>query len=324
MGNSPSAENVADTNLSAIASVVNDAVQNCGQEIDQQIVQNIFANNTKIRDSLTLKAENYLVLKEGCLQSETASTQLDQALQATAAQTAQAIAQQFELNSAKAKNVIDINAQIASEVKNNFVQICANQVDQDIRQNVKLSDDEIAGSVTINAKNYQESMVKCSTQGQAITDLKDQLIVQINQSATAKVENFLLPFLIALLVIVGFIALFLFLPKLFEKKQPERNSNNDDSIANILANVGKEAGGGGGGGEPGISAEGGGATENPPTSSTPATTGPADGKPSWGDKLDNAKTNLGNYISQAEGAVAQAKEFGGKAKELFSSLTSKT
>lgn len=250
MGNSPSAKNVADTNLSAIASVVNDAVQNCGQEIDQQITQFVFDNNTKIGGDLTLTAENYLVLKEGCLQSETASTQLDQALQATAAQTAQAIAQQFELDSAKAKNVIDINAQIASEVKNRFVQLCANQVDQDIRQNIKLSEDEIAGSVTVNAKNYQESMVKCSTQGQAITDLKEQLIVQINQSASAKVENFLLPFLIALLVIVGFVALFLFLPRLFEKKQPEGASTpvvpNDDSTANLLAVLGEDVGGGGG------------------------------------------------------------------------------
>jgi len=314
MGNSPSAENVADTNLSAIASVVNDAVQNCGQEINQEVVQNIFANNTDIRGSLTINAENYLVLKEGCLQSETASTQLDQALQATAAQTAQAIAQQFELDSAKAKNVIDINAQIASEVKNNFVQICANQVDQNIVQNVKLSDDEIAGSVTINAKNYQESMVKCSTQGQAITDLKNQLIVQINQSATAKVENFLLPFLIALLVIVGFVALFLFLPRLFEKKKPEVVSapTQGDSIANLLAEVGEES-------TPGIGAEGGVAAEAAPGS--PTTAAPAGGELSWADKLESAKTNLGKYKSQAKGALDQAKELGGKAKGFLSSFT---
>lgn len=241
MGNAPSTENVADANLTAIASVVNDAVQNCAQEISQDIAQYAQFNNDKIQGSINISAENSLVLKEGCLQSEQASTQLDAALQATAAQTAQTIAQQFSLDSAKAKNIIDINAKIASEIKNNFVQVCANQVSQDIRQSVNLSDTEVAGSITLNAKNYQEAMVKCSATGTSINNLKQQLELQINQSAIAKVESFFLPFFIALMVIIGVIALFLFLPSFFKKSTPTSGgSNNENKNANLLADLGDE------------------------------------------------------------------------------------
>lgn len=309
MGNSPSAENVADENLSAIASVVNDAVQNCGQKVNQEIAQTVKISDGTITGNLVLDSENWLILKEGCLQSESASTQLDQALQATASQAAQAIAQQFELDSAKAKNVININAQIASEVKNRFVQVCSNESNQEINQLVELDKTTVDGNITLNAKNYQQSLVECSTQGQALTDLKNQLVVQINQSASAKVENFLMPFFIALLVIIGLIALFLFLPRLFEKKKPERAPipAQGDSTANLLAALGEE------GGAPAVGAEDTGGVEAAPVASTAA---PAAGEPSWAEKLESAKTNLGKYKSQAEGALAQAKEYGSKAKEL--------
>lgn len=241
MGNAPSTKNVADANLTAIASVVNDAVQNCAQEISQDIAQYAQFNNDKIQGSINISAENSLVLKEGCLQSEQASTQLDTALQATAAQTAQTIAQQFSLDSAKAKNIIDINAKIASEIKNNFVQVCANQVSQDIRQSVNLSETEVAGSITLNAKNYQEAMVKCSATGTSINNLKQQLELQINQSAIAKVESFFLPFFIALMVIIGVIALFLFLPSFFKKSTSSSGGGSNNGNKNIeeLADLGE-------------------------------------------------------------------------------------
>ena len=310
MGQAPSATNVVDENVSAIASVVNDAVQNCGQEVNQDIAQFISLNNTDIGGDLRVNANNSLVLKEGCLQSEQASTQLDQALQSTASQTAQAIAQQFGfLSSAKAKNVIDINAQIASEIKNNFVQICANQTSQSIQQDIKLSDDQIGGSVIINAKNYQQELVECSTQGSTIQRLKDQLTIQISQQATAKVENFFMPFFIALLVVVGLIALFLFLPALFRKKEPARapaTASSGSSVSTLLADLGE----GGGGGVSGA------ATPTPVSGALSGTTTPTPasgrlsqlaekGKGFWGQYGEQIKSGAGSAGEKARGFLSK-------------------
>ena len=296
MGNRPSiAKNIADENISSIASVVNDAVQNCSQTIDQQIVQDFVANDTRFKGDVTLKAENVLILKDGCLQSEQASTQLNQALQSAASQTASAIAQQFTLDSAKAKNVIDINAQIASEIKNRFVQVCSNQATQDITQRVKFTGDTIIGNVSINAKNYVQSLVECSTQGDALDNLRNQLEIQIDQNATAKVENFFAPFFIALLIIIGLIALFLFLPKLLSKKKPTTIINQGDGAsAALLAAIGNESAGGDiGGGDIG----GGELSASP--SASPST--------SWSDRFNSAATNIGKYKAQAGSALSKAR-----------------
>jgi len=297
MGNrQPIAKNVVDENISAIASVVNDAVQNCGQTVNQQIAQTVRISEGTIDGNLILDSENWLILKEGCIQSEQASTQLDQALQSAASQTASAIAQQFELNGAKAKNVIDINAQIASEIKNRFVQVCANESNQDIDQLVELSDTTVEGSVTLNAKNYQQSLVDCSTQSEAIDNLRNQLVIQIEQNASAKVENFFAPFFIALLIIIGLIALFLFLPKLLSKKKPTTIINQGDGAsAALLAAIGDD--GGVPPGDLGGADLGGGDV------------GTSDAGPSWADRLNSASTTLGKYKSQAEGLASQARGF---------------
>lgn len=235
-------KNIATENIDAIASVINDAVQNCGQRVSEEVYQNIQAQGIDVGGDFTLNADNVLIVKEACLQSETAVNDLDQSLQAAASQAAAAISQQLELSSAKAKNVIDINAQIASSIKNEFVQNCSLQDFQEISQNVTLTDDTIGGSVIIDAKNYTDSLVSCSTQGSATDRLRQRLEIEIEQEATAKVENFFAPFFIALAIIIGIIALFLFIPMVFRgKKETPTQAPSDDGALGLLAAIGSES-----------------------------------------------------------------------------------
>jgi len=236
-------KNVVKENISAIASVINEAVQNCSQTISEEIFQNIDITGLKTFGNVDISAKNMLMLKEGCLQSEQATNQLDQALQSAASQTATAIIQQLpSFSSAKSKNIYNINAQIASSIKNEFVQNCSNTIDSGINQNIKISDSEIGGSLVVGAENYVSDLVSCSTKGDATNKLSQQLILQIQQEASAKVENFFLPFVIALALIIGIIALFLFLPALLGGRKPKtKQQQSGNGTEEILRAIGRDS-----------------------------------------------------------------------------------
>lgn len=242
-------KNIAEENLQAIASVVNLAVQNCGQTLTENQVTNVNLSGAKVGEVIINQDES-LILKEGCLQSEDATSKLDQALQAAASQTANAISQQYQLSTSKSKNVIKINAQMATEIKNRFVQNCSVKSSDQQRTNVNARDAQI-GTLIINQKEYIDDLVSCSTDGQINIDLKANLTSTISQEATAKVENFLTPVLIAIVVIVGIIALFLFLPAIFrgrETKAPAAAAagGGESSLMKLEEEVGGAGGGGGG------------------------------------------------------------------------------
>lgn len=249
-------EDIAEENLQSIASVINLAVQNCGQTLTESQVNNINLTAFKGKQ-VTINQKESLALKEGCLQSEAATTQLDQALQAAASQTASAISQQLQLSTAKSKNVIKINAQMASEVKNRFVQNCSNQASEQQVTNIQAEGAEI-GTLIINQTEYINDLVSCSTQGNVNDALKNNLKTSISQEATAKVENFFTPFFIALVVIVGIIALFLFLPTIFRGRETETRApaaaaaGGESGIMKLEEEVGAAGGAGAGaGGEAG-------------------------------------------------------------------------
>lgn len=236
-------KNTVDANISAIASVIEDAVQNCSQRVDNEVFNTIQAQDIVVGGNLVLDNENTLIVKQQCLQSEKAVGDLDNTLQASASQLAASLSQQLELSSSKAKNVIDINAQIASEIKNRFVQNCSLQGFNFIANDIKLNDDTIGGSIIINNKNYVDDVVNCSTQGSTMETLRNRLEVEIEQSAIAWVESFMLPIIIGIVLIIGLIALFLFLPALFGgKKQTPPQQSSDDGALSLLAAIGEEGG----------------------------------------------------------------------------------
>jgi len=224
MGNGPSTENYARVNLSAIASVLNLALQNCSQTLTESEITYIGITDSKL-ENLNITQNELIVLKEGCLQSEEATTQLSQALQAAASQTATAIAQQLELSSADAKNVIKISANMASSIKNEFVEKCVDEISEKQVLDIKVQDSEI-GNLVVKQTEFLNDLVTCSTKGLVNQKLVDDMKVSISQKATAKVESFFTPFLIALAMIIGIIALFLFLPSIFRGRKTEDNRNN--------------------------------------------------------------------------------------------------
>ena len=85
-------KNIAKENLDSIASVINDAVQNCSQTLGVSDIQNINLSGLVGKD-VDISQTNSIILKEGCLQSEAATSELDAALQAAASQTASASSQ---------------------------------------------------------------------------------------------------------------------------------------------------------------------------------------------------------------------------------------
>lgn len=235
-------KNIAKENLESIASVINDAVQNCSQTVGESDIQDINLSGFKGKDVNISQTES-IVLKEGCLQSEAATSQLDAALQAAASQTANALSQQLELSTAKSKNVIKINAQIATEIKNKFVQDCANTVKTTAIQNVNAENATI-GTLVIDQNSYINDLVSCSTSGKINETLKSNLEATISQEATAKVESFFAPFLIALAMIIGIIALFLFLPAIFRGRRsaspaPEKKEGGLEEL--LLAEAGENS-----------------------------------------------------------------------------------
>ena len=253
MGNGPSTENYATLNLSAIASVLNLALQNCSQTLTESEITTIGISDSKVKN-LNITQDESIVLKVGCLQSEEATTQLSQALQAAASQTATSIAQQLELSSADSKNVIKISAQMASSIKNEFVEKCVDEVSEKQVQNIKVQDSEI-GTLVLKQSEFLNDLVTCSTKGSVNQKLVDDMKFSISQKATAKIESFFTPFLIALAMIIGIIALFLFLPSIFRGRKTEDNRNNSggggslgSELTQIEASVGEASVGSSNGG----------------------------------------------------------------------------
>ena len=256
MGNGPSSENYANLNLSAIASVLNLALQNCSQTLTEDEVNNIILKDSKVKD-LVINQDESIVLKVGCLQSEEATTQLSQALQAAASQTATSIAQQLELSSSESKNVIKISANMASSIKNEFVEKCVDEISEKQVVNIQVEDSEI-GNLILKQKDFLNDLVTCSTKGTVNQKLVNDMTVSITQKATAKIESFFTPFLIALAMIIGIIALFLFLPSIFKGRKSEDTRNNSGEgggfgsgltqLEEAVGSTGDPTGGGGGGG----------------------------------------------------------------------------
>jgi hypothetical protein len=207
------AKDVITENIKAMASVVNNAVQNCQQQISLDIAQNIQVDNSNIRE-FNDNASEYAALKASCLQSNTSVTQLKQDITSAASQVAKATTQQIAIDGSKASTVAKIYADIGESIVNTFVQKCATEEREQIVQNISFKDSNI-GVANINDRLVAQDYVTCSTQGNVTNLLKQQLALTIEQEAEARVENLLTPLVIAAAIILGIIILLLFLPLLF-------------------------------------------------------------------------------------------------------------
>jgi hypothetical protein len=193
----------------------------------------------EIEGGIRINQNDSLVFQSGCLQSSQVQNNLDQELQQSASQIARAINSDFlSLNKANASNVANLTSQLATFVKNTAIQNCANTVFS--QQAVQVNAEVVLGGIVINQTAYLNGVGQCIANQAANTKITDAFEQSINQSATAKTESFLAPFLTAFLVILGLIALFLFLPSFFRGREtaPPQQPQAGGEIGQIAAETG--------------------------------------------------------------------------------------
>lgn len=215
--------------INAMASVVNDAVQNCTQQVDQTIAQDINISNADI-NRLNIDNNQFASLKASCLQSNTSVNQLKQDMASAASQVAKSVSQQFSLDSAKASTVARLYANVGESIVNNFVQNCANKTNQDIQQHITIGSPNGEADIGIlNLKNNQQvtDYISCSSSSNTTNDLSQQIKQTISQEADAKIESFLGPFVIAAAIVLGIIILVLFLPSIFGNSKGEKSTTKE-------------------------------------------------------------------------------------------------
>ena len=241
-----SAENIATESVQALVNVSNNASQGCVVSADQVISVNI-SGNTGGTLNLNENFRQFLILNSSCLQSVTFQNNISQIMSQEADQIAKAISQQFELSSAKAKNVVNETANLAIQVSNSFVQNCAGFESQIAVFNLT-NNTNLNANVYQNWEQYNASQFQCVMQDQAVNTTMQQVQQTVNQEAEATVQNFfavLFGMIFAIFAAIGIIIFGLIFFGFFERSStpaapPQQIITNagppvDPEIAAIIA-----------------------------------------------------------------------------------------
>lgn len=208
MGSSYSS-NVAKSTISVMNKVINNAMNTCKTTIKQNQVANIH-NNTGGTINLNINWKQIAWLDMKCIASNTFSNTIDNQLSQEAKQVANAVVQQFSLfEFADASNYVEMTMQASNTVKNTFNNSCIT----DVLQNQAFNYSDNNGTYltgTLNWTQTTQDVSQCIFKNQAINNIVNDMSQTVNQSATAKQENFLAAIISAILLVIIVVAIILF------------------------------------------------------------------------------------------------------------------
>jgi hypothetical protein len=201
MGNTIS-ENVVNTAIEAMMSVVNSSAQSCSQKYQSSQSLNISGNTVggNIIVSNT-ELDSFNVISSSCSQSISNDTNLKAEIQETVDQLAKSISVGSGLSSTDAENVTNALISMSQNIINETYQSCATAVSQ--TQGVNISNNNVGGNIQVSGLKFStqnQTLAKCAQNG--LNKSSEALTIQlaIKQKATAVTVGLMAIMIIGLVV----------------------------------------------------------------------------------------------------------------------------
>lgn len=204
--------NTIDDGVGISVNVLNESTQNCQTQVYESQDLVIEGNTGTTINIGDINWSEVITMDLNCTQTSTTQTSIDNSLQQTISQVAKSVAQAFGLpgNSAKAQNNTKLWTQMGIAIKNVYNQTCKSRLDTSQGISIK---NNANSTVTIASLNFSEqinSMVNCVQNDSSVSDVKNKIIQNLEQEATAVVQGFLGPLIIIVIIIIAVIAIVFF------------------------------------------------------------------------------------------------------------------
>lgn len=201
------ASNTAEASVSAMVSVINSSVLNCNNTSYQSQDFTLKAGDGS-DVNVTLDWNQAVSLDNACVQTSVNDTSIENDIDQAISQISTAIEQQFgALTASEADNAVKAVINLGVTVQNSYTTTCNQSVFQQQALDMEIGNRSVA-TVYANWDQTAQSMINCVQNDSSVTNAKDAITQDLSQAAKAVIENFLLPFLIAgVIIIVIFIVL---------------------------------------------------------------------------------------------------------------------
>ena len=189
-------KNIIDNHMSATAEVLNESIQDCGGDIDQEQSLVIGGKHSTLRN---VDMSSNVAVDFSCSQTASAQTDVDQKLSAKMEQMAKSVMGAISLNpgTAEASNITKLCLNLGTAVHSTFNQKCGSKLHS--RQSlVAGGEDNYTDGVTMTTAT---SIIKsCGLTSDAITKARAQLDAAIKQVASAEKKGLSLAFLVVIVL----------------------------------------------------------------------------------------------------------------------------
>lgn len=206
------ASNTVNDGVEISVNVLNEATQNCQTQVleSQDIVIKDIKNSTvNIGD---INWSEVITLNDKCTQNSTTQTSISNSLEQTISQISKAVGQAFSIpgNTAQSSNNTKLWTDIGTTIQNVYNQKCKQLL---IEQQTFILEDVTNSRIDIANINWSEStnaMIACVQTDESVTSVKNKIVQNIEQKATAVIESLLsglFTIILIIIVIVGVIIL---------------------------------------------------------------------------------------------------------------------
>lgn len=210
MGSSQSI-NTLDTAINNSINILNDSYQDCfTQQSAQQVIVSTGCSSTVIEN---VGSNNVFTISRSCQQAANANNAVQQQVVAELQQAATSIAQSLGIQgTTRAENILNLSTNLGITISNTYTQSCS--LNLNASQTINVNCNNVApGIVTIRnigIDTATEYVGNCTQTSDTVNQIRQSLVVEIQQAATAKVTDVLGPLLFIIAIVILFFIFFFF------------------------------------------------------------------------------------------------------------------
>ena len=192
--------------------VINKQIQNCISSGSQNEIIKICSSAKGCPQSnvtlSNISFDEIIVYNTSCIGNVNINSDIQSQISQAFSQAAEAIAQQYQIAVADAKNIANVAAKIGTTIDNETVQNCINRASQneEISIGCNLAPDQPGFcNITIDGTTFKQSnqvITNCVLSQTSTQNVINQVSQQIQQKATAKVESIFGPLFAIILIII--------------------------------------------------------------------------------------------------------------------------
>lgn len=206
------ASNTVNDGVKISVNVLNEATQNCQTQVLEAQDISIEDNTGVTVDIGDINWSQVISLNDQCTQTSTTQNSISNSLEQTISQISKAVGQAFSIpgNSAQSENNTKLWTDIGTTITNTYNQKCKQLLINEQTVNIKDNTDSKVIIGNLNWDQSTDAMISCIQNDESVTSVKNKIVQNIEQKATAVIEGLLsglFTIILIIIVIVGVIIL---------------------------------------------------------------------------------------------------------------------